>query len=47
MHVVIGTTAWEGNTVLYYDHWEDGYELNPDDLENTYDEKVTLSAQWC
>jgi uncharacterized repeat protein (TIGR01451 family) len=26
MHYVVGVTASADNTVLYYDHWEDGYE---------------------
>ncbi|MBI9084248.1 MAG: DUF11 domain-containing protein [Desulfobacterales bacterium] len=44
MHSVISITSpGEGSTV-YYDHWEDGYEFDPADPENTYDEKHVLAA---
>ena len=44
-HSTIGVTSWDGNTTLYYDHWENGYNLDPNNLEATYDEKVVLAAQ--
>ncbi len=31
MHSVIAVTAWADDTVIYYDHWEDGYDFDPDD----------------
>lgn len=44
MHTVISITATGDNTTVYYDHWEDGYEFDPDDPENTYDIKYVLNA---
>ena len=44
MHVVVGVTSWAGNTVLCYDHWEDGYDYDPQNPASTCDEQVTLSA---
>lgn len=41
MHYVVGVTASADNTVVYYDHWEDGYEYPGD--PGYPDEKVTLS----
>jgi hypothetical protein len=29
LHSVIAATASADNTVIYYDHWEDGYDVNP------------------
>jgi uncharacterized repeat protein (TIGR01451 family) len=29
IHYVIGLTAYMDNTVVYYDHWENGYNFNP------------------
>jgi len=44
MHTVISVTATGDNTTVYYDHWEDGYEFDPGDPENTYDLKYILDA---
>ncbi|MCI5165216.1 MAG: DUF11 domain-containing protein, partial [Candidatus Electrothrix sp. GM3_4] len=30
MHAVISVTAWSDDTTIYYDHWEDGYDFDPD-----------------
>ena len=30
-HVTITVTAWSDTSTVYYDHWEDGYEFDPDD----------------
>ena len=35
MQAVISITATGDDTTVYYDHWEDGYEFDPDDPENT------------
>ncbi|MDY6954279.1 MAG: hypothetical protein SWE60_22460, partial [Thermodesulfobacteriota bacterium] len=42
MHAVITVTAWSDNTIVYYDHWEDGYDFDPDDPD-TADETYTLT----
>jgi len=44
MHSIISITASGNNTTVYYDHWENGYGFDPNDPENTYDEKFTLQA---
>ena len=50
-HSVITVTAWAPNTVIYYDHWENGYAFDPQDPEKTvggvlqYDEKQTLATR--
>jgi uncharacterized repeat protein (TIGR01451 family)/fimbrial isopeptide formation D2 family protein len=44
MHTVISITATGDDTTVYYDHWEDGYEFDPDDPDNTYDLKHVLDA---
>lgn len=41
-HAVISVTAWSADTIIYYDHWEDGYDFDPDD-PSTADETVTLT----
>lgn len=38
MHAEITVTAWSDNTTVYYDHWEDGYDFDPDDT-STADKK--------
>lgn len=43
MHAVISVTATTDDTTLYYDHWEDGYDLDPNDPASTADETYTLS----
>ncbi len=40
-HSVISFTAWSDNTVVYYDHWEDGYDFDPAD-PSTADETFYL-----
>ncbi len=42
MHAVISVTAASDGTTIYYDHWEDGYEFDPQDPAGTADEIVTL-----
>jgi len=53
-HSVVTVTAWAPDTVIYYDHWENGYYFDPQDPEKTdpgypgpgnhsYDEKFTLA----
>jgi len=53
-HSVINVVAWSPATVVYYDHWENGYTFDPTNPEKTgctgpgghcYDEKVTLAAR--
>jgi len=39
MHYVVGVTASADNTVVYYDHWENGYGSGV----TGYDEMVTLN----
>ena len=43
MHTVISVTAWADNTIVYYDHWEDGYDFDPADPAGTADERIVLS----
>jgi uncharacterized repeat protein (TIGR01451 family) len=42
MHAVISVVAGGDSTTIYYDHWEDGYDFDPDD-PSTADETVTLN----
>ena len=44
MHTVISITSPGEGSTIYYDHWEDGYEFDPNDPENTCDEKHVLAA---
>ena len=39
---VISVTAWSDNTTVYYDHWEDGFDFDPDS-PTTADETLTLA----
>ncbi|MFZ3138771.1 MAG: C25 family cysteine peptidase [Thermodesulfovibrionales bacterium] len=41
-HTIISVVAWSTNTTLYYDHWEDGYDFDPDNPA-TADETYTLA----
>jgi uncharacterized repeat protein (TIGR01451 family) len=41
-HTIISVVAWSPNTTLYYDHWENGYNFNPDDPA-TADETYTFA----
>ncbi len=43
MHSVITVTAWAPNTTLYYDHWEDGLDFDPNN-PSTADETVVLTT---
>ncbi|MCC6128394.1 MAG: hypothetical protein IT186_00590 [Acidobacteria bacterium] len=42
-HAVIAITAWADNTTVYYDHWEDGIDFNPNNT-TTADEVFTLDT---
>lgn len=42
MHSEITVTAWSGSTTIYYDHWEDGYDFDPDN-PTTADETHLLA----
>jgi uncharacterized repeat protein (TIGR01451 family) len=43
MHTVITVTAWAPNTAVYYDHWEDGLDFDPNN-PTTADETVSLAT---
>ncbi len=43
MHSVISVVAIADNTVIYYDHWENGYGLDLSDPAGTADFSVTLN----
>jgi uncharacterized repeat protein (TIGR01451 family) len=48
MHVVIALTAWSDQTTVYYDHWEDGYEFDPNSpssADETYHIRWSGSTQ--
>lgn len=45
MHSVTSVVAWSGNTIIYYDHWENGYGFDPNNPGSTADETVTLANQ--
>ncbi|MEW6584086.1 MAG: C25 family cysteine peptidase [Nitrospirota bacterium] len=38
LYSAIGITSWTDNTRIYIDHWEDGYEFDPEDPMDTADE---------
>ncbi len=43
MRSVIAITAWADDTEVFIDHWEDGYEYNPESpATSTYDETFSL-----
>jgi uncharacterized repeat protein (TIGR01451 family) len=44
MHCVISITATGDETTVYYDHWEDGYDFDPDNPDATADRKDILQA---
>ncbi|MBI5848187.1 MAG: DUF11 domain-containing protein [Nitrospirae bacterium] len=44
MHSVITVTAWSENTTIYYDHWENGYNFDPNNPAATADETYTLAT---
>ena len=43
-HCVISVTAWSDDTIVYYDHWENGYGFDPADPVATADERVVLAS---
>ncbi|RWX47443.1 hypothetical protein H206_01535 [Candidatus Electrothrix aarhusensis] len=43
MRVVISVITSTPGTTIFYDHWEDGYDFNPDDPYNTSDEYQVVS----
>lgn len=43
MHAVIAVTASLDGTTVYYDHWEDGYDFDPN-TPGTADETYTINA---
>ncbi|GAB4488888.1 MAG: hypothetical protein OHK006_19870 [Thermodesulfovibrionales bacterium] len=44
MHTLISVTAWSDNTTIYYDHWENGYNFDPNNPAATADETYTLAT---
>ena len=43
MHSVTSVVAWSANTTIYYDHWENGYNFDPNNPAATADETYTLA----
>jgi uncharacterized repeat protein (TIGR01451 family) len=43
MHSIISVTPWADNTVIYYDHWEDGYDYDSNN-PTTADETCTANV---
>ncbi len=39
---IIGITSWADSVQVYVDHWEDGYEFDPDDPAGTSDEACAV-----
>ncbi|HEV7425531.1 MAG TPA: C25 family cysteine peptidase [Thermoanaerobaculia bacterium] len=44
MHSVTSVVAWSANTTVYYDHWENGYNFDPNNPAATADETYTLAT---
>ncbi|HYM59424.1 MAG TPA: hypothetical protein VEZ11_00885, partial [Thermoanaerobaculia bacterium] len=44
MHSVISVVAWSANTTIYYDHWENGYNFDPNNPAATADEIYVLAT---
>ncbi len=44
MHSVTSVVAWSANTTIYYDHWENGYNFDPNNPAATADETYTLAT---
>ena len=42
-HTVVNIVAWSPNTIVYYDHWENGYNFDPNNPAATADEVVVLA----
>ena len=45
MHNVTAVTATLDNTTIYYDHWEDGYDFNPDAPDNVSSSGVNTACE--
>jgi uncharacterized repeat protein (TIGR01451 family) len=45
MHSIISIVASSDNTVVYYDHWENGYSFNPNNPGTSADETFTLISK--
>lgn len=43
-HTLISITAWSDNVKIYYDHWENGINFDPDNPAATADETFTLAT---
>jgi hypothetical protein len=43
MHSVITVTSWSDDTIVYYDHWENGYNFDPMNPSATADEEYTIA----
>ena len=43
-HALITITAWSDNVTIYYDHWEDGIDFDPDNPAATADETFTMAT---
>jgi hypothetical protein len=43
MHSIISVVAWSANTTVYFDHWENGYNFDPNN-PSTADETYTLAT---
>ena len=39
----ISLTVWSDNTWIYVDHWENGYQTNPDSPDAAFDEKYSAN----
>jgi hypothetical protein len=44
MHSVTSVVAWSASTIVYYDHWENGYNFDPNNPSATADETYTLAT---
>ena len=42
IHSAVSVTASLRSSTVYYDHWENGYNFDPENPESTYDEKRVL-----
>ena len=44
LRMIASVTTSTDNTIIFYDHWEDGYDFNPEDPYNTADEIRTVAT---
>jgi len=44
IHTEISITVTGDNTTVYYDHWEDGYDFDPNNPDTTFDQKWVRDA---